>query len=98
MVNTVSTYRRGEYFRKEIMAVAGGDKEAGVGYREHANGGTDARVELTGGGTKALPDASEAAKTVSTVGTGRVAVYDFNKPARECNVLWGQWGAKGCSK
>jgi hypothetical protein len=76
-VNTLSTYRRGEYFRKEITAAAG-DDDTGVDCRALADGRVDARVEPPADSAIALREASEAAGTVST---GRIDPSTF-RPRR----------------
>ncbi len=74
-VNTLSTYRRGEYFRKEVTGAAAGEADAGVDCRALADGGVDARVEPPAGSARGRRQASEATERVSIVSSppaGRV--------------------------
>lgn len=66
-VNSLSTYRRGECFRKEITAAAAGDADAGVAGQMLADGRVAARVEPAAGHVYAPREAKGTARTVSMV-------------------------------
>jgi len=48
-LNTLATYRRGEYLHKEVTAAAAGDNDAGMACQPFADGRVDPHVEPAGG-------------------------------------------------